>query len=108
MTIESDCHRYTNVWISQPRGKMQSLHKIDNTNYLMPVMTSEAAQVYKPVEWTWQGMLYDERGDLLVGRWKEAACMEETGALSDRPPHVAYSLHPHASRHARTEKMSVA
>ncbi|KAM0693471.1 hypothetical protein Q7P36_006726 [Cladosporium allicinum] len=33
---------------------MQNLHWIDNTNYLMPAMTSEAAQVYKPVEWTWQ------------------------------------------------------
>jgi hypothetical protein len=42
------------------------------------------------------------------GRWKEETGMEETGAVSDRAPHVAYSLHPHASRRARTEKMSAA
>lgn len=57
------CYGYTDVCITQPRGKMQNLHWIDNTNYLMPAMTSEAAQVYKPVEWTWQGILHDERGD---------------------------------------------
>jgi hypothetical protein len=34
----------------------------------MPVMTSDAARVYKPVEWTWQGTLYDERGD--PSSWK--------------------------------------
>lgn len=79
---------------------------------MMPVMTGEAAQVYKPVEWTWQGKLCrtnPTRGATLpVGRWKKETCMEETGAVSDRPPHVAYSLHPHASRRARTEKMSAA
>ena len=64
---------------------------ITRTRYLVPVMTSEAAQNQQTgrVDMAWQGMLCeDERGD---PRWKaEGACMEETGAVSDRPPHAAY------------------
>jgi hypothetical protein len=83
---------------------------ITRTRYLVPVMTNEAAQSLQTgrVDMAWQSMLCeDKRGD--PPRWKvEGACMEETGAVSDRPPHAAYSLHAHASRRARTEKMSAA
>jgi hypothetical protein len=83
---------------------------ITRTRYLVPVVTSKAAQSLQTgrVDMAWQGMLCeDKRGD--PPGWKvEGACMEETGAVSDRPPHAAYSLHAHASRRARTEKMSAA